>query len=151
MREDARLVEALDAVVSTRLNRAVVTDDRGRVTGVISDADVLRRLDSRLRSGVLGALMRRGRLVPDEAARTTAADLMAAPPLVVAADTPIDQAARRMVEARHKVLPIVDADGTLLGIVDRAHLLAALRSVERRGARQSQPVQKKRPSGRGNA
>jgi CBS domain-containing protein len=129
VREDARLAEVLDVVVSTRLNRAVVIDAQGHVKGVISDADLLQRLNPRLRSGVLGALMRRGRLVPDEAARTTAAELMTAPALTVAPDTPIEEAARRMVEARRKILPIIDADGTLLGIVDRAHLLGAVRDL----------------------
>lgn len=125
VREDARLAEVLDAVVSTRLNRAVVIDGQGRVKGVVSDADLMQRLDPRVRSGVLGALMRRGRMVPDEAARTTAAELMTAPALTVTPDTPIEEAARRMMEGRRKILPIVDADGSLLGIVDRAHLLAA--------------------------
>lgn len=125
VREDARLAEVLDVVVSTRLNRAVVIDAGGRVKGVVSDADVLRRLDPRTRSGLLGALMRRGRTVPEEAAHATAAEIMTTPALTVAPDTPIDEAARRMVEARRKVLPIVDQQGVLLGIVDRAHLLAA--------------------------
>jgi CBS domain-containing protein len=130
VREDARLAEVLDAVVSTRLNRAVVIDAQGRVTGVVSDADLLRRLNPRVRSGVLGALMRRGRLVPDEAARTTAAELLTAPALTVTPETPIGEAARRMIEARSKILPIVDGNGLLLGIVDRAHLLGAVRDVE---------------------
>lgn len=126
VREDARLAEVLDAVVSTRLNRAVVLDRAGRVVGIVSDADVLRRLDPRTRSGLLGALMRRGRAVPEEVSRTAAAEMMTSPVLTVRPDTPIDEAARRMVEARRKVLPIVDEQGTLLGIVDRAHLLAAV-------------------------
>src|SRR5207249_1154867 len=105
VREDARLAEVLDAVVSTRLNRAVVIDGQGHVKGVISDADVLKRLNPRLRSGVLGALMRRGRMVPDEAARTTAGELMTAPAVTVTPDTPTDKAARVMLEARRKVLP----------------------------------------------
>jgi CBS domain-containing protein len=129
VREDARLTELLDAVVSTRLNRAVVIDAGGHVKGVISDADVLQGLNPQLRSGVLGALMRRDRIVPDEAARTTASELIARPALTVTPDTPITQAARQMIEARHKVLPIVDADGRLLGIVDRAHVLDAARKL----------------------
>ncbi len=125
VREDARLAEVLDAVVSTRLNRAVVIDRAGRVQGVVSDADVLRRLEPHAHAGVLGALMRRSRMVPDEAARATAAEMMRAPAVTVAPDTPIGEAARRMVETRRKILPVVDAQGLLLGIVDRAHLLAA--------------------------
>lgn len=129
VREDARLAEVLDAVVSTRLNRVVVIDGHGHVRGVISDADLLQRLNPRQRSGVLGALMRRGRLVPDDVARTTAAELMSAPALTVPPDTTVGEAARRMIEGRRKILPIVDADGTLLGIVDRAHLLAAVQTI----------------------
>jgi CBS domain-containing protein len=127
VREDARLAEVLDAVVSTRLNRAVVIDVGGRVKGVISDADVLRGLHPELQSGVLGALMRRDRLVPEEAAQTTAAELIREPALTVTPDRPVVDVARSMIGARHKVLPIVDADGRLLGIVDRAHVLEAAR------------------------
>jgi CBS domain-containing protein len=125
VRQEARLAEVLDVVVSTRLNRAVVIDGAGRVQGVISDADVLHRLESHAHPGVLGTLMRHSRMVPDEAARTTAAEMMRAPALTVTPDTPIREAARRMVDERRKILPVVDASGVLVGIVDRAHLLTA--------------------------
>jgi CBS domain-containing protein len=125
VREQARLAEVLDTVISTRLNRAVVIDSEGRVSGIISDADVLRRLDPRQRAGLLGALMHRGRVVPEAAARITAADMMTSPVLTSTPGTPIADAARRMVEARRKVLPIVDERGVLLGIIDRADLLHA--------------------------
>ncbi len=42
---EATLGEVLDAVTSTRLNRAIVTDADRRVLGVVSDADLLGRLD----------------------------------------------------------------------------------------------------------
>ncbi|MCC7106853.1 MAG: DUF190 domain-containing protein, partial [Chloroflexi bacterium] len=94
VREDARLAEVLDAVVSTRLNRAVVVDAQGMVRGVISGEAVLRQIDPHMRSGLLGALMRRDRAVPERAATTTAAELMTAPAMTVSAETPVDQAAR---------------------------------------------------------
>jgi CBS-domain-containing membrane protein len=125
VREQARLAEVLDAVISTRLNRAVVIDHEGRVRGIISDADVLQRLDPRQRAGLLGALMHRGRVVPEAIARVTATEMMTSPALTVGPETPIPEAARSMVEARRKVLPIVDQRGVLLGIVDRADLLHA--------------------------
>jgi PII-like signaling protein len=55
--------------------------------------------------------------------RATARELMRTPPVTVAADTPVAEAAQRMLEARRKVLPITDAEGRLLGVVDRADLL----------------------------
>ena len=42
----------------------------------------------------------------------------------------LGEAARQMVEARRKVLPVVDTKGVLVGIVDRAHLLAAAGSLD---------------------
>jgi CBS domain-containing protein len=101
VRGDAPLGEVLDAVTSTRLNRAIVVDAQRRVQGVITDADLLRR----------------------EPAKATAADLMRTPVVSVTADTPLADVERRMFEAHHKVLPIVDADGRLLGAIDRADLL----------------------------
>ena len=128
VREDARLAEVLDAVVSTRLNRAVVTDAQGRPQGVISDADVLRRIDPQFHAGLVSTLMGRSRGVPAAAARTTPAEIMSRPAVTVSTDTLIEEAARQMVETRRKVLVVVDAQGVLQGIVDRAHLLGAMQT-----------------------
>ncbi|HEY7065280.1 MAG TPA: DUF190 domain-containing protein [Chloroflexota bacterium] len=134
VRAQARLAEVLDVVVSTRLNRAIVIDERGRALGVISDADVLQRLDPHLHAGLLGALMRQSRVVPKEAERITAAEMMRTPALAVTPETPIEEAARRAVESGRKVLPVVDAQGVVVGVVDRAHLLAATQFIDRRRA-----------------
>ena len=125
VRETAQLPEVLDVVVSTRLNRAVVVDAGGRVKGVLSDADVLRRLEPGSRPGLLEALMRHARAVPDEAAGVTAAEMVERTAVTATVSTSLAEAAQRMLDARHKVLPIVDEHGVLVGIVDRAHLLAA--------------------------
>jgi CBS domain-containing protein len=125
----APLGEVLDAVTSTRLNRAVGVDAERHGLGVITDADLLARLDPGGQTGLLDTLMRRGRYRGET--RTTAGDVMRSPPVTVAADTPVPEAAQRMLEARHKVLPITDADGRLLGVVDRADLLGHVRAPTR--------------------
>jgi len=122
---DAPLGEVLDAVTSTRLNRAVVIDAERHVLGVVTDADLLAQLDPGGQTGLLDTLMGRGRFSGD--IRATARDVMRAPPVTVAADTPIGVAAQRMLEARRKVLPITDAEGRLLGAIDRADLLGHVR------------------------
>jgi CBS domain-containing protein len=129
MQPDAPVVNAradlaglLDAVASTRLNRAVVIDDEARVIGVVSDAEVLRSIEPS-GGGVLGALMRTaGRAATGD---QTAGQLVSRPALAVAADTTIAEAAQLMTETRQKVLCIVDGEHRLLGIVDRADLLRA--------------------------
>jgi CBS domain-containing protein len=122
---DAKLGEVLDAVTSTRLNRAIVVDTGGRVLGVITDADLLARLDPKAETGLMGALMGRGSFSGET--RRNARELMQSPAITVSADTPLAEAAQRMLEARRKVLPITDGEGRLLGVVDRADLLRALR------------------------
>jgi CBS-domain-containing membrane protein len=118
---DAALGEVLDAVTSTRLNRAVVVDAERRVIGVVTDADLLAQLDPGGQTGLLDTLMGRGRYGGET--KATAREVMRTPPVTVAADTPVAEAAQRMLEARRKVLPITDTEGRLLGVIDRADLL----------------------------
>lgn len=124
---DAPLGEVLDAVTSTRLNRAIVVDAERRVVGIVTDQDLLARLDPAAQSGLMAALMGRGRLSAD--LKAVARDVMRGPVVTVEANTPVATAAQRMLNAHHKVLPITEADGRLLGAVDRADLLRALRAA----------------------
>jgi CBS domain-containing protein len=124
---EAPLGEVLDAVTSTRLNRAVVVDAERHVLGIVTDADLLAQLDPGGQTGLLDTLMGRGRFGGET--RATARDVMRTPPVTVAADTPVAEAAQRMLEARRKVLPITDAGGRLLGVVDRADLLRHVREL----------------------
>jgi CBS domain-containing protein len=123
---DAALGQVLDSVTSTRLNRAIVIDSARRVLGVVTDADLLAQLDPGAHTGLMAALM--GRTHFRGETHVTARDVMRSPALTVRADTPVAEAAQQMLEARHKVLPVTDTDGHLLGVVDRADLLASMRS-----------------------
>jgi len=120
---DADLATLLDVVISTRLNRAVVVDHDNRVLGVVNDADIMRSVDPSAAGGVLGALMRTaGRPLGGQ---LRARDLLSRPPVSVRSDATIAEAAVLMTETPRKILCITDADGRLLGIVDRADLLLA--------------------------
>ena len=123
VRADADLADLLVAVVSTRLNRAIVVDDERHVLGVVNDADVIRSVDPSADAGVLGTLMRTAGRPP--AGRLTARELLARPPLTIGPDATIAEAARLTTETRRKVLCVVDDEGRLLGMVDRADLLRA--------------------------
>jgi hypothetical protein len=95
--------------------------------GVVTDADLLRKLDPAGQTGLMGALMGRGSFRGEM--KITARDVMRTPPTTVPADTPVADAAQRMLEARRKVLPITDADGHLIGVLDRADLLRSPRAL----------------------
>jgi CBS domain-containing protein len=123
VRADADLAALLDAVVSTRLNRAVVVDENEHVLGVINDADLVRSVDPSAESGILAALMRTaGR---PAGSKLRARDLLSRPPVTVHADATIAQAAVLMTERPRKLLCVTDETGRLIGILDRADLLRA--------------------------
>jgi len=123
----ASLPEVIDAVVSTRLNRAVVIDAQQRVVGLVTDAELVRRLGER--PGVVTRLMRRVAPVP-MINDVKAADLMVSDVVTTGPDVPIEVAMRDMLARKHKVLPVIDAEGRLIGIADRFDLLQAIARLE---------------------
>ena len=123
---DADLATLLDTVASTRLNRAVVVDGERKVLGVVSDADVIRSLGESLPSGVVGAVM--GKVGVSRSHRVRAGDLVAGPAVTVEPGTSLADAARLAIENSRKLLPVVDRDGRLIGMLDRADLLHASRA-----------------------
>ncbi|HEU5423402.1 MAG TPA: CBS domain-containing protein, partial [Nitrolancea sp.] len=132
---NAGLPEVIEAVVSTRLNRAVVVDEERRPLGVVTDAELLGRLDPAALPGLARLLMGKlpfVRLSDAEreqlrfAQGTRAAELMLTPVLTVRGETPALEAASLMLQRRYKILPVVDAEGRLIGLLDRADLLRAV-------------------------
>jgi len=135
----ASLAEVVDAVVSTRLNRAIVVDEENHVVGVVSDAELLRRLSPEDHPSLVRILTSRLPFVhlgPRErsalahALGKTAEDLMDAEVPTVPADSPLGEAIEVMIKGQHKLLPVVDAGGKLLGAADRADLLRTLVALQ---------------------
>jgi len=109
-----------------RVSAFPVLDDDGTVIGVVSEADMLAKeaLDSDPAGmpGMISGILRRRE--HEKARGITAGDLMTSPPITVAPDDTVQRAARLMYTRKVKRLPVVDADGRLVGIVSRADLLA---------------------------
>ncbi len=97
-------------------------DNRGRVVGVVSQADLLPKQ-------VLGGHRptRREQLLHleeiEKADATVAGDLVTAPAVTIDPDAGLGAAARRMAQHRVKQLPVVARDGSLVGVVSRGDLL----------------------------
>ena len=60
----------------------------------------------------------------EKARGTTAGDLMTCPAVTVTPDDTVERAARLMYTRKVKRLPVVDANGHLVGIIGRADLLS---------------------------
>lgn len=97
-----------------------VLDSEGRLVGIVSEADLLRK-EERTTGGRRGPRPRRG----DEAKADarTAGELMTSPVVTVRPEATLAQAARIMHRKRVKRLPVVDERGRLVGIVSRADLV----------------------------
>jgi CBS domain-containing protein len=127
------LPEVFQAVVSTRLNRALVVDQDRRVVGVVTDAELLERVTPELRPGAIRSLMDR---LPFSHARSdaaaahargrTAAELMTGAFATAREDALLSEGIAAMLRGLHKVLAVTDPQGRLVGIVDRADLLHGL-------------------------
>jgi CBS domain-containing protein len=121
---DADLTTIVAALVETGLRRLVVVDEQNRPIGLISDSDVVSRIQPRQRRGVLAAL--RGGAAPNSG--VLAKDLMSPGVLTAGPDAPLVDTARQMLSLHRKWLVVVDEQGRTMGLVDRQVLLRALTS-----------------------
>ena len=131
---ESPLPEVFQAVISTRLNRALVVDNDRRPVGLVTDAELLERVTPALRPGALRSLMQRlpfghGKGEETLAGHTrgrTAADVMSRHVPTAREDVLLSDAIATMLRTDQKVLAVTDAGGRLVGMVDRADLLHAL-------------------------
>jgi CBS domain-containing protein len=121
--ESASYRSLVDLLIGRRFSAVPVVDDFRRVIGVVSEADLLRKIEyagdeePRLFEG------RRRRGERAKALAGTAAELMSSPPVVTLAAAPIAAAARLMDAEGVKRMPVVDDLGRLVGVVTRGDLL----------------------------
>ncbi|WP_406502645.1 CBS domain-containing protein [Streptomyces sp. NBC_01602] len=119
---DAEFKEIAAAMEQWKVTAVPVVEDEGRVVGVVSEADLLTKEEFHEQSpGMIEDMRRLGDIA--KAGSVQAKDLMTSPAVTVKPDAPLPQAARLMAAQQVKRLPVVDADGSLKGIVSRADLL----------------------------
>jgi CBS domain-containing protein len=132
---DTSIAEAARLMLENRISGLPVVEGRGRLIGIVTEGDFLRRTETgttRRRSRWLEFLIGPGRLA-DEFVRThgrKVEDVMTPDPRIVTEDTPLEDAVQLMERNNIKRLPVVRGD-QLVGILSRANLLSALASLAR--------------------
>jgi CBS domain-containing protein len=122
VREAAGLTEIVNALIESGMRKVIVVDADQRPVGLISDSDVVSRIQPTRRRGVLDALAG-GPMPPDD---ISAVQLMSPGVLSALPGLPLVDAAQQMFENERKWLVVVDTQGKTLGIVDRQVLLRAI-------------------------
>ncbi|HTW89805.1 MAG TPA: DUF190 domain-containing protein [Candidatus Binataceae bacterium] len=142
--DSATIEEVFALLVSSAHKRVVVIDDKRHVVGIIADSDLLSRVSRETWPSTMEVLVSK---VPIErisgAARKNiqrlharfARELMTRDVITVREKMPVASALALSAEKRVKRLPVVDAEGELIGIVGRTEMMRALlaRSDEGKG------------------
>ncbi len=117
--------QIVDTLVAHRISAVPVVDAFDRVLGVVSESDLLHKIefsdDGRRERRVFEG--RRRRSARTKAAGEVASELMSEPAVTAMPETPMAVAARRMHDERVTRLPVVNDLGRLVGIVTRGDLL----------------------------
>jgi CBS domain-containing protein len=120
---DTGFRQIADLLVSRRLSAVPVVDAEGVVLGVVSEADLLLKLEYADRLPHHPLATRRTRTIRRKADSERAIDLMTAPAISVGPEVSVSRAARMLEAARVKRLPVVDEQRRLVGIVSRRDLV----------------------------
>jgi CBS domain-containing protein len=133
--ESTTLEEIFQLLVSSSHKRVVVIDDQLHVVGIIADSDLISRVSRENWPGLIEVLASKlpiekisapAREHLSKLRARSAKELMTRNPITVRQEMPIASALVTSAENATKRLPVVDADGRLVGIVGRTEMMRAL-------------------------
>lgn len=123
---DTPVSDVVRLLIEAEFNGVPVVDSDDRPVGIITQGDLVRRADMPLRLGLLDELAHG--VVADfyeRAAGMAAGDVMTHPVRTVREDEAASQAIEMMNQHDLKRLPVVDASGTLVGVITRLDVFRA--------------------------
>jgi acetoin utilization protein AcuB len=132
IRPDTSIHDAFNLMRGEKIRRLPVVDKRGRLTGIVSDRDLLHAEPS---AATTLSIWEVNYLL----SKLTVEEVMTKPVITVAADTPIEEAARIMADNKIGGLPVL-RDGKLVGIItetDLFHIFLELLGAREPGVRLS--------------
>ena len=132
---DACLQDVAHLLLTNRISAVPVVDSDGKVVGIVSEGDLMRRAEAgtgRRRSWWLSLLTGKEGLAAQyvkEHSRKVA-DVMTRDVITATPDTPLQDIANVLEKNSIKRVPIIK-DGKMVGLVSRANLLQALASLRK--------------------
>jgi CBS domain-containing protein len=120
--ENASYRHIAELLTKHHLTALPVVAPEGQVVGVVSEADLIRKQERHEHAEHKAGWQFRPAARTKAEART-AAEVMTAPAITISPDALLGTAARLMGAHHIKRLPVINDDGTMVGIVSRADLL----------------------------
>ncbi|MEO7020375.1 MAG: CBS domain-containing protein, partial [Ktedonobacteraceae bacterium] len=134
--EQTPLAEVIDALISAPVKRVIVLNSERQVQGIISDVDVLARMQAEGRPGWLKVLIGWARGKPERVPTGTlqisagpakiAADVMNRDVVTISENASVQATIEKMLTTDRTVLPVVDVRNRLQGTVGRSEVLRIL-------------------------
>lgn len=134
VRPEQSIEAAISLFSQHRVSAFPVTDSDDRLVGIISAGDLMWRetgVNPPLYVMLLDSVIylenpQRLQRELHKSLGTTVADVMTAKPVTIEADRPIREAAKLMQDRHLRRLPVLAADGTLVGIITQTDIVRSL-------------------------
>jgi acetoin utilization protein AcuB len=137
---DLPVTDAFDLMKKSRIRRMPVVDKNGKLVGIVSDQDLLRVTPSP--ATTLSAYE-----IPYLLSKVKVSDVMTKKVITVTEETPVEEAARIMVDNKIGGLPVVDESNVVVGIITETDIFKTfleLIGARRAGVRITMIVKDKR-------
>jgi acetoin utilization protein AcuB len=119
---DLPVTEALEQMKQKRIRRMPIVDKHGKLVGIVSDKDLLRASPSPATSLSVWE-------ITYLLAKVKVSDVMTRQVITIAEDTPLEDAARIMVDNKIGGLPVVNAQGAVVGIITETDIFKSFIDV----------------------
>ena len=132
VKPSASVQEVAKQFLERQISAAPVVDDKGKLVGIVSEGDLLHRVEAgteRRRSWLLRAFTEADTLAAEyvKSHGRKVSDVMTRSVITAAPETPLHEIATLLEKNAIKRLPILE-NGQLVGVVSRANLLQAVAS-----------------------
>jgi CBS domain-containing protein len=131
VQEDTPFKEIAEILTEQKISSVPVLDDSGRLVGLVSEADLVRKEAAQADPEGRGPLPRSASEFEPGVAAATARDVMTTPVFTARSGWTVVQTARAMTQGGVKRLPVVDATDHVVGMVSRRDLLSVFLRSDR--------------------
>jgi len=122
---DAGFKDIVTVMSDQGVTAVPVLDEAGQVQGMVTESDLLRKIEYSTSGDIVPLFERPGRRhARHKAEAVTAAHLMTTPAVTITPDTSLVTAAQLMSRRKVRRLPVTDESGALVGIVSRGDLIS---------------------------